>query len=81
MKKELIFVCFNSFDLLTDFVEISEEIIFRDKESLKKYIESRTTNDYFILSKDDVAHEIYVKKEIDNKIGSHYIVYPVHIMS
>ncbi|HDR1236504.1 TPA: hypothetical protein QB278_002103 [Pasteurella multocida] len=34
---------------------------------------------YVILSENDVAHEIYVKKEIDNKIGTNYIVYPVYI--
>ena len=61
-----VFVCFNSFDLLTDFINISDDIIFRDKESLRRYIESRTKNNYVILSENDVAHEIYVKKEIDN---------------
>ena len=74
-----VFVCFNSFDLLTDFINISDDIIFRDEESLRRYIESRTKNNYVILSENDVAHKIYVKKEIDNKIGTNYIVYPVYI--
>lgn len=74
-----VFVCFNSFDLLTDFINISDDIIFRDEESLRRYIESRTKNNYVILSENDVAHEIYVKKEIDNNIGTNYIVYPVYI--
>ena len=74
-----VFVCFNSFDLLTDFIDVSEDIIFRDEESLRRYIESRTKNNYIILSENDVAHEIYVKKGIDNKLGTSYIVYPVYI--
>lgn len=74
-----VFVCFNSFDLLTDFIDVSEDIIFRDEESLRRYIESRTKNNYMILSENDVAHEIYVKKGIDNKLGTSYIVYPVYI--
>lgn len=76
-----VFVCFDSFDLLTDFIDISDDIIFRDEEALRRYIENRTKDNYVILSENDVAHEIYLKKEINNKIGTNYIVYPVYMLS
>ena len=80
MKINRLFVCFNSFDLLTDFIEISEDVIFKDEEALKRYIEKRTINRYVILSENDVAHEIYVNKgNVHTKLGTNYIVYPVYI--
>lgn len=80
MKRNRLFVCFNSFDLLTYFIDISEDVIFKDEEALKRYIEKRTINRYVILSENDVAHEIYVNKgNVDTKLGTNYIVYPVYI--
>lgn len=80
MKRNRLFVCFNSFDLLTCFIEISEDVIFKDEEALKRYIEKRTIDRYVILSENDVAHEIYVNKgNVDTKLGTNYIVYPVYI--
>ncbi|MDU4895954.1 MAG: hypothetical protein E6X47_02870 [Haemophilus parainfluenzae] len=80
MKRNRLFVCFNSFDLLREFIEISEDVIFKDEEALKRYVEKFTTDRYVILSENDVAHEIYVNKDnVHTKLGKNYIVYPVYI--
>ena len=80
MKRNRLFVCFNSFDLLREFIEISEDVIFKDEEALKRYVEKFTTDRYVILSENDVAHEIYVNKDnVHTKLGTNYIVYPVYI--